>query len=90
MRLIIGLDAPSSGDVTVNGRQALLLTTSAAHATIGSPGALRAVAGSGLYLCVIGLFSLGLATIICHMAGAISAFAGVLLLVPLIPAALPG
>lgn len=59
------------------------------HATITSPGALRAVAGSGLYLCAIGLFALGLGTIIRHTAGAISAFAGILLLIPIIGAALP-
>jgi len=66
-----------------------LLTAPAIHATLGSPGALRAVAGSGVYLCLIGLFSLGLATIIRHTAGAISAFLGILLLVPVIVRALP-
>jgi ABC-2 type transport system permease protein len=65
------------------------LTAPAVHATIGSPGALRAVAGSGLYLCVMGLLALGLATIIRHTAGAICAFAGILLLVPLIVQQLP-
>jgi ABC-type transport system involved in multi-copper enzyme maturation permease subunit len=66
-----------------------ILTAPAAHVTIGSPGALRAVAGSGLYLCVIGLFSLGLATLIRHTAGAISAFTGTLLVIPVIGTALP-
>lgn len=66
-----------------------LLSAPAIHATIGSPGALRAVAGSGVYLCLIGLFSLGLATIIRHTAGAISAFLGILLVVPIIIRALP-
>jgi ABC-2 type transport system permease protein len=66
------------------------LTAPAIHATIGSPGALRAVAGSGLFLCVMGLFALGLATIIRHTAGAISAFVGILLVVPLIVQQLPG
>jgi ABC-2 type transport system permease protein len=65
------------------------LTAPAPHATIGSAGALRAVAGTGLFLCVMGLFALGLATIIRHTAGAISAFAGILLLIPLIVSALP-
>ena len=65
------------------------LTAPEAHATIGSPGALRAVAGSGLFLCVMGLFALGLATIIRHTAGAISAFVGLLLVLPLIVQALP-
>ncbi len=66
-----------------------LLTAPARHATLGSPGAWRAVVGSGLYVCVLGLFSLGLATIIRHTAGAISAFVGVLLVLPIIVQALP-
>jgi len=66
-----------------------LLSAPATHTTIGSPGALRAVAGSGLYLCVLGLLALGLAAIIRHTAGAISAFIGILLVLPLVVAALP-
>jgi ABC-type transport system involved in multi-copper enzyme maturation permease subunit len=66
-----------------------LLTAPAPHATLGSPGAWRAVVGSGLYVGVLGLFSLGLATIIRHTAGAISAFVGILLVLPLIVQALP-
>ncbi|MGH9298105.1 MAG: ABC transporter permease, partial [Acidimicrobiales bacterium] len=66
-----------------------LLSAPATHTTLGSPGALRAVAGSGLLLCALGLFALGLATIIRHTAGAISAFVGVLLVLPLIVTALP-
>ena len=66
-----------------------LLTAPATHTTLGSPGALRAVAGSGIYLSLIGLCALGLATIIRHTAGAISAFLGILLVVPIIVRALP-
>jgi ABC-type transport system involved in multi-copper enzyme maturation permease subunit len=66
-----------------------LLSAPAIHTTISSPGAFRAVVGSGLYLCVLGLFALGLATIIRHTAGAISAFIAILLVLPLIAAALP-
>jgi ABC-type transport system involved in multi-copper enzyme maturation permease subunit len=66
-----------------------LLSAPAPHATLGSPGAWRAVVGSGLYVGVLGLFSLGLATIIRHTAGAISAFVGILLVLPLIVQALP-
>src|SRR6185437_7181730 len=51
-----------------------LLTAPAAHTTLSSPGALRAVAGSGLFLCLLSLVALGLATIIRHTAGAISAY----------------
>jgi ABC-2 type transport system permease protein len=66
-----------------------LLTAPAAHASLSTPGALRAVVGTGLYLGVIGLFALGLATIIRHTAGAISAFVGLLLVLPIIIEALP-
>ena len=66
-----------------------ILTAPAPHAMIGSPGALRAVIAGGLYLCVMGLLALGLATIIRHTAGAISAFAAILLLVPVIIQQLP-
>jgi hypothetical protein len=66
-----------------------ILTGPARHATIASPGALRAVAGSGLYLCLVGLLALGLATIIRHTAGAVSAYAGLLLLFPIIAGQLP-
>jgi ABC-2 type transport system permease protein len=66
-----------------------LLSAPATHASLSTPGALRAVVGTGLYLGVIGLFALGLATIIRHTAGAISAFVGILLVLPIIVQALP-
>jgi ABC-2 type transport system permease protein len=66
-----------------------LLSAPATHASLSSPGAFRAVFGGGLYICVLGLMAMGLATIIRHTAGAISAFVGILLIVPIITAALP-
>jgi ABC-2 type transport system permease protein len=66
-----------------------LLSAPATHASLSTPGALRAVVGTGLYLGVIGLFALGLATIIRHTAAAISAFVGILLVLPIIIQALP-
>lgn len=66
-----------------------LLTSPAIHATLSSPGALRAVVGCGLYVATLGLLGLGLATIIRHSAGAISCFVGILLVLPLIVQALP-
>jgi len=66
-----------------------LLSAPAIHATLSSPGALRAVVGSGLYLCLLGLVALGLATLIRHTAGAISAYVGILLVLPIIVQALP-
>jgi ABC-2 type transport system permease protein len=67
----------------------ILISGGAPHATIGQPGVLRAVAGGGLYLALLGLFALGLGSIIRHTAGAIAVFVGILLVVPLILPALP-
>ncbi|MGH9090102.1 MAG: ABC transporter permease subunit [Acidimicrobiales bacterium] len=58
-------------------------------ASLDQPGVLRAVVGAGLYLALLGLLALGLATIVRHTAGAISAFVGVVLVLPLIAEALP-
>lgn len=66
-----------------------LLNTPAPHATLSSPGALRAVVGTGLYLCAVGLLALGIAVVVRHTAGAISAYVGVLLVLPIIFEALP-
>jgi hypothetical protein len=66
-----------------------LLKGSTPYATLGQPNVLRAVAGAGLVLAVIGLFALGIATIIRHTAGAISAFVAILLVLPLIVQAFP-
>ena len=65
------------------------LLSSSGTASLGQPGVLRAVVGAGLYLTVLGLLALGLATIIRHTAGAISAFVGVVLVLPLIVQAMP-
>lgn len=66
-----------------------LLSAPASHTTLADGTALRAVVGSGLYLCVLGLLALGLATVIRHTAGAIGAFVGVVLVAPLVVSALP-
>ncbi len=66
-----------------------LLTSPAPHATLSQPGVLRAVVGGGLVVTVLGLVALGLATIIRHSAGAITAYVGVLLVAPIILQALP-
>jgi hypothetical protein len=58
-------------------------------ASLGQPGVLRAVVGAGLYLAVLGLLALGLGAIIRHTAGAISAFVGVVLVLPIVVEALP-
>ncbi len=66
-----------------------LLRAPATHTTLSSPGALRAVVGTGIYLCIMGLFALGIAVIIRHTAGAISTYIGILLILPIITAVLP-
>jgi hypothetical protein len=66
------------------------LTSPARRATLSSPGALRAVAGIGLFLCVVGLLALGIAVLVRHTAGAISTYVGVILVLPIIVAAFPG
>jgi ABC-2 type transport system permease protein len=67
----------------------MLISGGAPHATIGQASVLRAVAGGGLYLALLGLLALGLGSIIRHTAGAIAAFVGLLLIIPLILPALP-
>ena len=66
-----------------------LLRSPAPHATLGQPGVLRAVVGGGLMVAALGLFALGLATIIRHTAGAISAFVGTFFVLPILVEALP-
>jgi len=66
-----------------------LIGGGAPHSTISQPGVLGAVIGSGLYLALLGLLGVGLGLIIRHTAGAIAAFVGFLLLVPLLTPAFP-
>jgi ABC-2 type transport system permease protein len=66
-----------------------ILSGKGISAGIGSPGALRAVVGAGLYLAVLGLLGLGLGALIRHSAGAIAAVVGLLVVLPGIVAALP-
>jgi ABC-2 type transport system permease protein len=57
--------------------------------SLGSPGALRAVIGAGLYLGLLGVFAVGLGTIIRSTAGAIAALFGLMLVLPALAPALP-
>ena len=66
-----------------------LLVSPAPHASLSQPGVLRAVVGGGLVLTVLGLFALGLATIIRHTAAAITAYVSILLVLPLVVQSLP-
>jgi hypothetical protein len=66
-----------------------ILSGSTPTAVLSQPGVLRAVIGGGLFLTVLGLFALGLGTIIRHSAGAITTFVGLFFVVPLIVETLP-
>lgn len=66
-----------------------LLSGKAPHAMLSDPGVVRTVVGGGLYLFVLGQLALGIATIVRHTAGAISAFVAALLVLPIIVTALP-
>ena len=93
---ILSARKPSTGAIVQRARQFgvqvphnIQTALSNGSASLGQPGVLRAVVGAGLYLAMLGLLALGLATIIRHTAGAISAFVGVVLVLPLIVQALP-
>jgi ABC-type transport system involved in multi-copper enzyme maturation permease subunit len=62
----------------------------APHATLGQPGVLRALVLSGAFLALMGLLGLGIGTIIRRSAWAIAAYAGIVLVLPMILVALPG
>jgi len=53
-------------------------------ATLSTPGALRIIFGTGLYLTVVGLLGVGLGAIIRSTAGAIAALFGILLVLPVL------
>jgi hypothetical protein len=57
--------------------------------SIGDPGVLRAVAGGGLYLTVLGLLGLGLGALIRSSAGAIAALFGLLFVPTILAGILP-
>jgi ABC-2 type transport system permease protein len=58
--------------------------------TLSDPGVLRAVTGAGLYLAVLGLFGLGLGTILRSSAGAVAALLGILFVPTILISLLPG
>ncbi|HXQ90699.1 MAG TPA: hypothetical protein VN768_04005 [Acidimicrobiales bacterium] len=66
-----------------------IMSGAAPTATLSGPDVLRAVIGGGLFLTVLGLFALGLATIIRHTAGSITTFVAILLILPLVDSAFP-
>jgi ABC-2 type transport system permease protein len=58
--------------------------------SLGDPGVLRAMIGSGLYLAVLGVFALALGALIRHTAGAITGIIGFVLVLAPLTQLLPG
>lgn len=66
-----------------------LLSSAHIQTTWDTPNVARSVIGIGLYLTVVAALALGLGAIIRNVAGAIGAFVGILLVLPVIASALP-
>lgn len=66
-----------------------ILGTKSAGVSLFAPGEIRAVFGGGLYLTVLALFALGLGVLFRHTASAISAFVGLVLVLPVVVGPLP-
>jgi ABC-2 type transport system permease protein len=64
--------------------QAILSGGGAPSATLGSPGALRAVVLTGLFISLLALMSFGFAVMFRNTAASIAAFAGVVFVLPLV------
>jgi ABC-2 type transport system permease protein len=67
-----------------------LLTSPAKHVAIGDPGVLTAVFGGGLYLTLVGLFGLLIGVVVRRTAGALTALFGILVVLPVVAAEVPG
>jgi ABC-2 type transport system permease protein len=61
-----------------------------APVALGDPGVARAVVGEGLYLAVLGLFSMAIGALMRHTAGAVAMATGVAFVLPVIASFLPG
>jgi ABC-2 type transport system permease protein len=70
--------------------QAFLPAGDGMRTALSDPGVLRAVTGAGLYLAVLGLFGLGLGTILRSSAGAVAALLGILFVPTILISLLPG
>jgi ABC-2 type transport system permease protein len=64
--------------------EGILSAGGAPHASLGSPGALRAVAMTAVFITLTSLMSFGFGLIFRHTAAAIAAFAGVVFVLPLV------
>ena len=66
-----------------------LLSVRHIQTTWSTPNVARSVIGVGLYLTVVAALALGLGAILRNVAGAVAAFVGVLLVIPVVATALP-
>ena len=66
-----------------------IFSAEALGASLGDPHVTRAVVGGALYLAAVGVLGLGLGAIFRRTAGAVSAFVGILVIVPLVAGFLP-
>ena len=73
-----------SGQLPIKPGGGVLLTHVTTHASLASPGALRAVWMTGLFIALLALMSFGLGLIFRSTAGAIAGFAGVTFVLPLV------
>jgi ABC-type transport system involved in multi-copper enzyme maturation permease subunit len=73
-----------SGPVPIGPGGRALLDHLSTHAGLGSPGALRAVLMTGLFIALLALMAFGLGLIFRSTAGAIAAFVGVTFVLPLV------
>ena len=66
-----------------------MLAGSVSHVAFGAPGVLRVLIESGIYIALLGLIGLGIATLLRNSAGSIATFAGAILVLTLIIGAMP-
>jgi ABC-2 type transport system permease protein len=66
-----------------------VLSSTHAQASLSTPGAARAVVGGALYLSLLAMLGIGLGFLIRNTAGAIATLFGLLLILPVLAAALP-
>ena len=68
----------------------VILKSTGASLGFRDPEVMRALVGAALYLTVVGLLGMALGALLRHSAGAISALVGILLVLPIINALVPG
>jgi ABC-2 type transport system permease protein len=83
LSFFIGVALVNGHVVTLHGHEAgrVVSVQHTITVSLSQPGVLQAVAGSGLYLTVLGLFALAIGGLIRHTAGAITAVIGMVLVI---------